>query len=44
MLEKFVSQRDLIGVGYDAALEPEVAIIALHFGGDTNGGLVHPAA
>ena len=44
MLEKLVGERDLIGVSDDAALEPEVPIIALHFRRDADGGLIHPTA
>ena len=44
MLQEFIGERDLVVISDDAALEAEVAIIALHFGGDADGGLVYPTA
>ena len=44
MLQEFVGERDLVVVGDDAAIEAKVAIIALHFGRDADGGLIHPAS
>ena len=44
MLEEFIRERDLVGVGDDTALETKIAIIALHFARDADRGLVHPAA
>ncbi len=44
MLQKFVGERDLVGIRHHAALKAEVAIIALHLGRDADGGLIHPTA
>ena len=43
VLEKLIGQRDLVGISNDAAFQAEIAVVALHFGGDADGGLVHPA-
>ena len=44
MLEQLVRERDLVGVGDDTALEPEIAIIALHFGRHAECRICDPAA
>src|SRR5213075_234345 len=44
MLEQLVRERDLVGVGDDTALEPEIAIIALHFGRHAERRIGDPAA
>src|SRR4029077_21084692 len=44
MLQQFIRERDLIGVSDEAAFDPEIAKIALHFGSDTERGLRHPRA
>src|SRR3954464_3007210 len=41
---EFVGERDLVGVGNNAALEPKIAVIPLHLRRDANGRLVHPPA
>ena len=44
MLQQFICERDLIRVSDDAALQAEIAVIALHFRGHAECGLVHPFA
>ena len=44
VLHQFVGQRDLIGIGHHAALQPEIAIVALHFRCHTKGGFRYPTA
>ena len=44
MLQQFIRERDLIIVGDKAALEAELAIIALHFRRHTGRGVAHPFA
>src|SRR6202011_657454 len=44
MLKQFIREGDLIGISDQAALDPEIAEIALHFGGNAERGLRHPRA
>src|SRR5438034_6652357 len=44
MLQQFVRERDLICISDQAAFDPEIAEITLHFSGNTECGLRHPGA